>query len=150
MTDRYDLVVYGKPQPAGSKRHVGNGRIVDANPNAKSWMQEVAHEAARIRDGRRPLEGPLALEILFCVPRPRSHYGTGRNSGQLKDSAPDRPATRPDATKLTRAVEDALTGIFYRDDGQISEQHIRRMYSATPRALISVYRVPPRSDERAE
>jgi len=55
-----------------------------------------------------PLEGPVCISLTFYLPRPKS--------------APRRvvhPATRPDLSKLVRSVEDALTGIVYRDDAQI-------------------------------
>lgn len=142
MTDRYDIVVYGKPQPAGSKRHVGHGRIVDANPLTKSWQQEIATEGLRVRNGRGPLQGPLELRVDFYLPRPRSHYHTGKNAGRLKVNAPDQPTSRPDTTKLVRAVEDALTGVWYADDAQLVEQVARKFYSTTPRAMISVARLP--------
>jgi Holliday junction resolvase RusA-like endonuclease len=36
--------------------------------------------------------------------------------------------TRPDATKLWRPTEDALTGIVWRDDSQIIRQLVRKRY----------------------
>lgn len=129
MTGRYQLVVYGKPEPGGSKRHVGGGRIIDDNPNVAGWKQLVGYEALAQRDGRPMLEGPLKLTLLFFVQRPQSHYGTGRNQGQLKPSAPTFPTTRPDVTKLTRAVEDAMTGVLYHDDAQIVQQSVKRRYA---------------------
>lgn len=125
MTGRYQLVVYGKPEPGGSKRHVGGGRIIDANPNVAGWKHLVGYEALAQRNGRPMLEGPLKLTLLFFVRRPKSHYG----SNGLLPSAPTFPTTRPDVTKLTRAVEDAMTGVLYHDDAQIVQQAVKRRYA---------------------
>jgi len=39
------------------------------------------------------------------------------------------PASRPDLTKLIRSVEDALTGILWRDDAQVISQVALKRYA---------------------
>lgn len=141
-----DFTVYGKPQPAGSKRafqHRHTGRIVvtDANTKSRSWKNDVADAAAAAMNGRQLLDGPLSLIVVFTVPRPKGHYGTGRNSAVIRDSAPRWPAVKPDATKLVRAVEDALTGIVWRDDAQVVHQAVTKRYGEPARAQIFVDRI---------
>ncbi len=124
--------VIGKPQPAGSKRafinrKTGKPIVTDDNPRAKPWQQEIASTVM----GER-FEGPVRLELTFYVRRPKGHFGTGSNSDRLKSSAPRFPTTKPDATKLVRAVEDALTHAgLWRDDSQVVEQHVRKVYATT-------------------
>jgi Holliday junction resolvase RusA-like endonuclease len=43
---------------------------------------------------------------------------------------------KPDVLKLARAVEDALTGILYRDDAQIVTEVLRKRYGDPPRVEI--------------
>ena len=74
----------------------------------------------------RPLEGPLSLTVRFYMPRPKAHL-TARCG--LKSSAPQWPATRPDTTKLLRAVEDALNGICWFDDSQICVQRAYKNFT---------------------
>jgi Holliday junction resolvase RusA-like endonuclease len=133
-----ELVVHGAGKPAGSKRHIGQGRIVDANPNARDWQWRVAQVAGEQLNGRPLLEGPLRLDVCFYRTRPKSHLGTGRNAGTVKASAPAWPTTEPDLTKLVRAVEDALTGVCWRDDAQIVEQNAAKLYAAQVRCEIRV------------
>jgi Holliday junction resolvase RusA-like endonuclease len=45
---------------------------------------------------------------VFYLPRPGGHFGTGRNAGLVKNSAPLWPAVKPDLDKLERAVFDSL------------------------------------------
>jgi Holliday junction resolvase RusA-like endonuclease len=94
-------------------------QVSDANKKARPWKDQVAQVAGQAHAGRELMEGALYVQFRFHVPRPKGHYGTGRNAGKLKDSAPEFPAKKPDVLKLARAVEDAMTGVVYRDDAQI-------------------------------
>jgi Holliday junction resolvase RusA-like endonuclease len=146
---RISFTVYGEAKPAGSKRVFVNPKtgkpIVtdDAGKGGKAWRQEVAGaaEKAMFEAGLRPLAGPIALLLTFYRPRPRSHYGTGKNAEVLKPSAPAYPTTRPDTLKLARAVEDALTSIVYRDDAQIVDGYQHKRFGSPARCEISVVRV---------
>lgn len=120
------FTVYGSPKPAGSKRaFVAGGRaiVVDANPASKPWKQQITETAlAQVEafDYPKPRypDGPVVLRMRFTLRRPKAHYGTGANANVLKRDAPYFHTGKPDALKLARAVEDALSGVVYRDDGQ--------------------------------
>jgi hypothetical protein len=144
------FTVYGVAAPGGSKRafrHSKTGRIMvtDASKRVKPWREVVGFAArdamtfhSELGEGTSgylpPLEGPLILTVDFYLPRPKSHYGVR----SLKPSAPLFPIVRPDATKLLRVVEDACTGILWRDDAQIAEQHVRKHYGEPARCEIHV------------
>ena len=139
--------VDGIPAPAGSKRGFVNRRtggviITDASKRAKPWQARVAAAASEAMSGEL-LAGPLELTLTFTFPRLPSHFGTGRNAGSLRASAPALPAVRPDVTKLVRAVEDALTGIVWRDDAQVIAQHAYKGYGASAGCEIEVRSLEP-------
>lgn len=107
-----EFTVYGQPATQGSKRHVGNGVMIESNKSLKPWRAEVkaaAREAIE-HGSERYLDGPVCASIYFTVRKPTS--------------APKRrrvwPAKKPDLDKLLRAVLDALTdsGVLS-DDAQI-------------------------------
>jgi Holliday junction resolvase RusA-like endonuclease len=133
--------VPGIPQPGGSKRAFVNrktGRVIvteDAKHN-KTWRASVA-QAAR-DETTAVLQGPLSVRFEFVFVRPAAHYGKRRGVEYLKPSAPPYPAKRPDASKLTRSTEDALTGILWRDDSQIVTQFATKRYGPQAGALITV------------
>jgi Holliday junction resolvase RusA-like endonuclease len=81
-----------------------------------------------------PLAGPLKLSLSFFLPRPKDHQG----ARGLLPHAPARPTTRPDLLKLTRAVEDACTGILWRDDAQIVDEELHKAYADGEGARIGV------------
>lgn len=136
------FTVHGIAQPAGSKRGFvrgGHVRVVDANPRSREWKTRVAQVAAEAMRaaGAEMLLGPVVLNLTFSVPRPAGHFRTGLHSNRLKPSAPERPTKRPDLLKLARAVEDALTGIVYRDDAQIVEECLYKIWDS--KACVSVF-----------
>lgn len=140
--------VHGHPEPAGSKRafvlkggaHAGRAIITDDNAKTKPWQSMVKHEAlaARLAINAQPMDGPLQLDAIFTVLRPKGHFGSGKNAHKIKDSAPTHPTGKPDLLKLTRAIEDAMTGIVYTDDSQIVTEHIFKVYGETEGVLIEV------------
>ncbi len=135
------FVVYGKPEPAGSKRGFAFKRktggtgvaISDANPKSRNWKNEVSHRAAECYQGEL-LDGPLFVSFVFHVPRIKGHFG----KKGLKPTAPQYPAGRPDVLKLARGVEDALTGVVWRDDSQIVQETLAKRYGEPSRVEITI------------
>jgi Holliday junction resolvase RusA-like endonuclease len=146
---RFTLTVYGRAQPAGSKRAFfnkasGKAIVVDDAKGSRPWKQEVAGAALDACAGEPILlDGPLVLVARFFLQRPKGHYRTGRNAHLLRDSAPGYPASKPDTTKLLRAVEDALTGVVWRDDAQVVYQVASKHYGLPERCEIEVDHAPP-------
>jgi crossover junction endodeoxyribonuclease RusA len=73
------------------------------------------------------------------MPRPKGHYGSGKNELTVKNSAPKYPDKKPDCTKLLRALEDALTGILWIDDSQVVRQVVGKSYADTGDAKIGAH-----------
>jgi crossover junction endodeoxyribonuclease RusA len=116
--------VSGRPAPQGSKRHVGNGRMIEMSAAVGPWREAVRGEAQRYCAA--PLAGPVRVSVTFCLIAPKSTRRT-------------TPHVRPDLDKLVRAVLDGLTmaGAFG-DDGQVTEIIARKAYGARAGALIRV------------
>ena len=140
MTSR-TVVVRGVPAAQGSKRHVGNGRMDEMSKRLGPWRAAIAE--AIVEWQRDPiLSGPVAVSLTFTMPRPKSHYGTGRNADRLKPNAPDWVSTAVgDIDKLCRAVLDAITEAgAWRDDSQVALLSAYRLYGA-PGVTITVQRI---------
>jgi Holliday junction resolvase RusA-like endonuclease len=159
-----EFVVLGEPKGAGSKwsgvvtrKDEASGKRVpvprengkgfktftkDSSGEAgESWRSDVRDAAmAAFGSDLSLLDCPLALEARFFTARPKSHYGTGKNAGVLKPSAPPHPAQSqmPDGSKLTRALEDALNALVWADDKRIVREFWLRDYGR-PRAEVRVY-----------
>lgn len=136
------IVVNGSAAPAGSKRLVRNKKtgeayVIDANKKAKPWKTNVADRAREQYDGPL-LDCALDVEMIFVIPWRKGDFGTGRNAGVLKDHAPLQPTSSPDVLKLARGVEDALTGVVYRDDARIVNESLQKRYGDTARVEIRI------------
>lgn len=132
--ERLSFSVSGVPRPGGSKRAFklrNSDRVVvtDANPHVKEWRAQVVDAAVDVLPIGLRFSGPLAVRMDFYMPRPKGHYGTGRNAGVLKDSSPRWPSVKPDVLKLARAVEDALTNVVWQDDALIVREFLFKWYA---------------------
>lgn len=137
------FTVFGIAQTAGSKRAFpfkkSDGtlgvRVSDDNPKGDNWKHAVAYSSREAYSGDL-LSGPLAVTMRFYRPRPKGHFGKhGLNRTGLECSS---PATRPDVLKLARCAEDALTGVLWRDDAQIVEEHLFKHWGEPARMEIEI------------
>jgi Holliday junction resolvase RusA-like endonuclease len=109
-----------------SKRWV----IVDDCKTSAAWKYNVRwHVKAWLLEHKPPVSLPVTcavdLSLKFWFQRPDSHYAMRRGQPRgLRRSAPVFRRKRPDVLKLARAVEDALTGIVWRDDSQIVSERL--------------------------
>lgn len=131
-----EITVTGTPAPQGShKAFVVNGhaRIVDDSKRTKPWRQDVKTAALEAVGTRPPMEGPVEVTIAFSMPRPRYHFGTGRNASVLKPTAPTYVEKKPDIDKLTRSTLDALTEArVFKDDAQVAALNVVKGYATDP------------------
>jgi crossover junction endodeoxyribonuclease RusA len=100
MSEKKELYfeAFGIPRPQGSKRHVGNGVMIEAS-NVKPWRKAIASAmmTARVATGDlNPFREPVVIRVIFYLPRPKT----------ITRSLPSVP---PDLDKLQRSVGDALS-----------------------------------------
>jgi Holliday junction resolvase RusA-like endonuclease len=101
--------VYGIPKPQGSMvpfldRKTGQARVKASNEiSHRSWRQEVANAAASAaEDLPGPLDGALALEVVFRFPMTKARPKADRLAGTVLKT------TAPDTSKLVRSIEDSM------------------------------------------
>lgn len=129
--------VIGVPVPQGSKvanRHGGGVRDSNAK-KLKPWRADVAGIAQEVaaHEGWTRLDAPALVRITFYMPRLKGHYGTGRNDGVLKPTAPKYVQAKPDIDKLARAILDALTDAdILRDDSRVARLVVEKRYADGP------------------
>jgi len=134
-----NFFVPGVPVPQGSKSVSRSGHLYDVNAKAlKPWRQLIG-DTIRATDPRGVIDQPVAISVVFCFPRPKSHL----NKSGLKQSAPQHMSSKPDLDKLVRAVGDgvAIDAGLLRDDSLIVSLNAEKRYcvgSETPGALITI------------
>ena len=123
---KYDLsfTVYGEPIPL-SRHMVGRGRMY--NPSAKA--QKLFSDSCADKLPITPMDGPIEANLIFYFSRPKSHYGTGKNSNKLKDNIDTWHSKKKDLDNLIKFVLDSLNHKAYLDDSQICIINSAKLYT---------------------
>ena len=117
------FAVPGEPKGKGTHR-TSKGRAY-ADPATKAYEQMVGM-CARIAIGpRRPLEGPVSLEI-DAVATPPASWSKKRR--QRAASGFEFPTVKPDLSNVIKAIEDGCKGIAWLDDKQVVELTAAKRY----------------------
>ena len=142
MTESVRFIVYSRAAPKGSKRHLGNGILVESSKRVKPFRTDVRFVADEAISPDWDLGGDFHLDVLFMFRRPASHL---TSKGNLTKSAPLYPIGRNigDTDKLIRSVCDALTGVAYYDDSQVVDVTARKRFSDRDQTIIALTHVRP-------
>ena len=82
-----------------------------------------------------PLEGLIEAHITAIFPVPKS-YSKKKTTALLAGSR--NYDKKPDCDNLAKIVLDALNGIAYNDDSQITSLHIVKEYGIQPKVIIEL------------
>lgn len=136
------FTAYGIPAPKGSTRaFMPKGArfpiVTEDNKHTRPWAAIVKDAAIKATElcgigGKIAYSeyDPVRLNIVFYMPRPKS--------------LPKRilfHTKKPDLDKLVRAVKDALTGVIWEDDSQVTDIAAAKLYvkdGSMPRAEIQI------------
>ena len=95
----------------------GHVNIVASNKKAlEAWRSDIHTAAAEV--AHELFQGPVVVEATFLVKRPIS---TPKWKLWVQ--------TSPDLDKYARALLDAMTGVVYRDDGQVARLAVEKVYA---------------------
>jgi len=155
---RLEFTVYGVPatkgslQPGGARCSTcgGSGRYASGvcphcrgrglftwahedNNRTRPWMSALKAEAqlavSRELRGTPMYCGRVRVALAFGLPKPKS-------APKRRPSYPIKK--RDDLDKLCRAVLDALTGVLWRDDGQVTDLSAGKAYWERPGCQVVV------------
>ena len=136
-------------QPIAKKRHrtfvkkLKNGKFFQGAYNEQKPEESkfISFLMTQMPQGFEPIKDPVYIQFWFGMRRPKSHYGTGRNEGKIKGSAPKYPSKKPDFDNYEKFVADCLNGVAYRDDSQVVSWRGDKRYSENPRTEIEIWRI---------
>ena len=77
------------------------------------------------------------LKLVFFMPRPKSHYRTGKYKHILKDNMPERHSITPDLDNLVKMVADIIQPQMIVDDSQICMLQAEKIYGK-PRTEVII------------
>lgn len=131
----YTAVILGEPVAQGRPRFSRQGGFVKTYDPAKSrdyktYVRMIAAQHAP----ESPVEGAIefSLRIYRAIPKGMPKYKCkAAKAGQI------RPVTKPDVSNVLKGVEDALKGVWYKDDSQIVGYGVLgKWYDERPRIEI--------------
>ena len=132
------IEIPGKPIAKARPRFCRVGKHVKTydvqTTESGKWMllaKEQIHDT--------PSEGPISLICYFYMPRPLSHYGTGKNRNKLKSASPVYHTKKPDLDNLVKFVKDCLNGIAWRDDSQVVKLSAVKKYNRDPMPIVEIH-----------
>jgi Holliday junction resolvase RusA-like endonuclease len=133
------IIIPGKPIAKARPRFARRGKFVKTYSAQETEESLMMWEVYRqLPDGWQPLKCPIKIITNFYLPRPKAHYGTGKNAGKLKSSAPLFHTQKPDVDNLQKMVYDCLNGVVWGDDATIYNATANKMYSENPRTEIII------------
>ena len=136
------FVVPGLPKSKARAR----SRIFQSKKTGKPFIStytpaETQNEEAVLRtiadfamQGCAPFEGALDLRVSIFMAIPQS-WSQRKRADALAGRI--RPTKKPDWDNVGK-LTDALNGIVWRDDSQISDAHVWKRFSDRPRVVIEV------------
>jgi Holliday junction resolvase RusA-like endonuclease len=155
ITREFAFTLRGHPAPKGSLKCIGargqvkHQLVEDYRIGQAAWREAVVVAARRavLESGEAADQyEPVGVEVTLTIARGPSHFGTGRNVGFLRHTAPRHPVKKntDDVDKLLRLVLDALTdaGLLF-DDCQVVETTARKAYPGPTRTQLHGGPSPP-------
>lgn len=99
-----------------------------------AYRQSIAVAAKEA--GLKPTDAEMLVACKFVFARPKSHS----NKSGLKEDAPRFP--KCDCDNLAKGVLDALNGIAFDDDSQVTQLFITKAYGVTAYTEVLIDIVP--------
>ncbi len=126
------VTIEGPAPTQGSHRaYVRGARAVVVHDSAGlvPWRQRAVTLMRQVAP-RRPLAGPVAVEIIVYQRRPVAHYRGRQPERGLRADAQRLPPTGRDLDKTARACLDAATDAgWWTDDRQVASLLVERFYA---------------------
>ncbi len=129
-----EFTIPGVPVPWGRVVPVifyvgGKARVKMVTPEeTRAAERAFALQSTKYRP-RRPLDGPLRVDVIFVVPAPARLDA---------DRSRIWPHVKPDEDNYRKLVLDALNGIFWHDDGQVCAGEGFKVYGHPPRTFVRI------------
>ena len=130
------LVIPGTPIAKKRPRFARRGKFVTTyNDQETEEGRFLFHVMQQVKE---KFAGAVSVEIGFYFRRPKGHFGTGRNEGKLKASAPQYHIIKPDSDNLVKFAFDCLNEVAWKDDTQVVRHLAEKIYDDEPRTEILI------------
>ena len=122
------FTVDGTPVGKQRARYARRGNHVMAYTPEKTRTYEslIKDKATKAMGSSEPLNTPVSLYLYIRVPIPAS---ATKKRLEAISKGDEKPIKKPDASNILKSVEDGMNGVVYKDDSQIVNIHVTKVYS---------------------
>lgn len=111
----------------------------DKVTNYKALVKMMAAAAVEDSPEWPALDGAVEVELRVFRPIPKA-FSKKRRALALQGLL--RPSTKPDVDNTVKGIFDALNGVAWRDDAQVSDLVVRKRYADEPRVEVHLSHAP--------
>jgi Holliday junction resolvase RusA-like endonuclease len=115
------------------RARASKGRFYDSQYDVKQRLAAYVKEHIEPKLDK-PLEGALSVGISFYFAMPKSWSAKKKSAMNMKYHT-----QKPDLTNLVKMLEDALNGVIWQDDSQISELMVKKRWGVEGCTEVSIY-----------
>ena len=133
VTFRVDTNPVGKQRARYAKR--GNFVQTYTPDKTRNYEALIKEAAIQAMGSNEILETPVNLYLYIRAPIPKS---LSKKRLEACLNGLEKPIKKPDASNVLKSVEDAMNGVVYKDDSQIVNIHVTKVYSSVPGVDICV------------
>jgi Holliday junction resolvase RusA-like endonuclease len=132
------MVFAGEPQHQGRPKFNSFTKSARDPKKSKAAKDQLAQDASiyMAAFSAQPIDGPVFVEITLYK---RRGMPDTEEVHLLAESDMVAPLTKPDVDNYAKLVLDALNGVTWRDDSQITDLLVRKRYSARPRTIVVIH-----------
>lgn len=147
MGEPVKIVVPGVPVPwARAGANTSRGVQFYTKPKARKYVERVKWRAVVAMEGRAVLTGAISMRIMVGLPIPKSWPKWKRQAAAVGDLY---PTGKPDLDNFEKAALDALSGIVFTDDAQVTDKIATKRYAAEPSLILTVAAIDMARQARA-
>lgn len=133
----------GNPVAKKRPRFSGKGKSVVCYDEQQEIKQAFQWQI-RSQFRESPLTIPLAVDLIFFMPIPKSTSGIKKR--QMENGIVAH-IKKPDLDNLQKFILDCLNKLVFHDDSQVCEIKAKKIYSSKPGTMV---RLTPLGDEKRE
>jgi Holliday junction resolvase RusA-like endonuclease len=132
--------VEGDPKGKGRPRFSRAGKFTRVYTDKQTLDYEalIKSFAAEAMGSTDPLETPVSVFLYIRHAVPQS-YSKKRTEACL--SGLEQPCKKPDIDNIAKTYLDAMNGVIFKDDTQVIDLHVKKVYSAVPGVDVMVMEI---------
>ena len=132
--------VEGDPKGKGRPRFTRAGKFTRVYTDKQTLDYEtlIKSFATEAMGSTDPLETPVSVFLYIRHAVPQS-YSKKRTKACL--SGLEQPCKKPDIDNIAKTFLDGMNGVVFKDDTQVIDLHVKKVYSAVPGCDVMVMEV---------